>query len=56
MAMYFDINLEKYMAIALMVRKRYPSKTFEHGETPLRACQDLNILGEYRTTLFSEDD
>jgi len=54
--MYFDINLERYMAIASMVGKRYPSKTSAHGETPLRACLDLNILGEHRTTLFSKED
>ncbi len=44
------------MAMVLMVGVRYPSMTSEHGETPLEACLDLKILGEHRTTLFSEDD
>jgi hypothetical protein len=56
MGMFSDINLERSMAMALMVGVRYPSMTSEHGETPLRACLDLKILGEHRTTLFSKDD
>ncbi len=54
--MYFVINLKKCMAMALGIGVGYPSKTSEQGETSLRVCLDLKILGEHRTTLFSKDD